>query len=107
MYMLCIHVPETHLEQVKNAIFKAGAGQLGQYSHCSWQTLGKGQFMPLAGSSPYIGELNTIEIVSEYKVETVCSDECITAVIQALKEAHPYETPSYQLWPLANTEAAL
>ena len=51
MYILCFNVPETHLETVKNAVFKAGAGKLDNYSHCSWQILGEGQFMPLAGSN--------------------------------------------------------
>ncbi len=102
MYMFCFHVPATHLEQVKNAIFAAGAGIVGNYSHCSWQVLGQGQFKPLAGSNAFIGELDQLETVSEYKVETVCDDQCIHEVIHALKKAHPYETPSYQVWPLAN-----
>lgn len=102
MYMLYFHVPETHVEQVKNAIFAAGAGIIGNYSHCSWQVLGQGQFKPLAGSNAFIGEVNQLETVAEYKVETVCATNCISAVITALKKAHPYETPSYQIVPLVN-----
>jgi structural toxin protein (hemagglutinin/hemolysin) RtxA len=102
MYMLCFHVPQTHLEQVKNAIFAAGAGVIDNYSHCCWQVIGDGQFMPLAGSNAFIGELNQIEMVQEYKVETVCHDHCIQEVIHALKMSHPYETPSYQVWPLTD-----
>ena len=102
MYMLCFHVPETHIEQVKNAVFAAGAGVVVNYSHCSWQVLGQGQFKPLEGNNAFIGELNQIETVAEYKVETVCEDQCIENVIQALKNAHPYETPSYQVWSLVN-----
>lgn len=102
MYMLYFHVPETHVEQVKNAIFAAGAGIIGNYSHCSWQALGQGQFKPLAGSNAFIGEVNQLETVAEYKVETVCAANCISAVIAALKKAHPYETPSYQIVPLVN-----
>lgn len=101
MYMLYFHVPPTHLEQVKNAIFAAGAGIVGNYSHCCWQILGQGQFKPLAGSDAFIGELNQIETVAEYKVETVCDDHCIHEVISALKRSHPYEMPSYQVVPLA------
>lgn len=101
MYMLYFHVPQTHVEAVKNAIFAAGAGVIGNYSHCAWQVLGQGQFKPLEGSKAFIGELNQLELVSEYKVETVCDEACIEEVIQALKKAHPYETPSYQVIPLA------
>lgn len=102
MYMLCINVPESHIEVVKNAIFEAGAGKIGEYSHCSWQILGEGQFMPLAGSHAFIGNVNQLEKIAEYKVETVCDKACIHHVIAALKSAHPYETPSYQIWPLEN-----
>jgi structural hemagglutinin/hemolysin toxin protein RtxA len=104
MYMLCFHVPATHLESVKTAIFQAGAGIMGQYSHCCWQTEGRGQFMPLEGSNAFIGSLNQIESVVEYKVETVCQEQHIRTVIRALIEAHPYETPSYQTWRLENLE---
>ena len=98
--MLCLHIPETHLELVKNAIFAAGAGKVGNYSHCAWQVLGEGQFLPLANSNAFIGTVNQLEKVAEYKVETICNDSCIHQVIEALKKAHPYETPSYQVWPL-------
>lgn len=97
MYMLYFHVPETHIEQVKHAIFTAGAGRIGNYSHCVWQTLGEGQFKPLSGSNPFIGETDKVEKVVEYKIETVCSAECIKEVVAALIEAHPYESPSYQI----------
>ena len=97
MYLLAFTVPESHLEIVKKAIFDAGAGKSGNYSHCCWQTLGEGQFMPLEGSQAFIGKINTIEKVSEYKVETLCEASCIEAVIVALKNAHPYEVPFYQV----------
>lgn len=100
MYMLSFYVPEEHLDLVKEAIFQAGAGQIGNYSHCAWQALGQGQFMPLAGSNAFIGKLENLEKVPEYKVETVCDDDKLKAVINALKKAHPYETPAYQVWKL-------
>lgn len=100
MYKICLHVPETHLENVKNAIFEAGAGTMGNYSHCSWEILGEGQFMPLIGSNAFIGEINQLEKVAEYKVETICTHDCIHEVIAALKKAHPYETPSYEVYKL-------
>jgi hypothetical protein len=97
MYKLAFYVPESHLEQVKQAIFAAGAGRMGDYDFCAWQTLGQGQFRPLPGADPHIGSVNNLEHVQEYKVETVCSDESVRAIIDALREAHPYEEPAYDL----------
>ena len=97
MYILSFLVPEQALESVKNAIFSIGAGNVGSYSHCAWQTLGEGQFMPLAGSNAFIGEINKLEKVAEYKVEIVCTEEQIRDAVIALKQAHPYETPAYQV----------
>ncbi|HAT8389961.1 TPA: NGG1p interacting factor NIF3 [Legionella pneumophila] len=97
MYMLYFHVPETHLDEAKNAVFAAGAGHVDNYTHCAWQTLGEGQFMPLTGSQAFIGEINQLEKVPEYKVETICAGERIKEVVAALKKAHPYESPSYQV----------
>ena len=97
MYMLSFLAPETHLDVIKNAIFVTGAGSIGNYSHCAWQTLGEGQFMPLGGSNAFIGEINQLEKVPEYKVEIVCTKEQIKDAVAALKLSHPYETPSYQV----------
>lgn len=98
MYKICFYVPPTHAEEVKNALFAAGAGKLGLYSCCAWQTLGEGQFMPLEGSQAFIGEQNRLEKVAEYQVEMICDDQYIQAAIAALKKAHPYEEPAYQVW---------
>jgi len=100
MYALTFNVPETHLEVVKEAIFEAGAGEVGNYNHCCWQVLGEGQFMPLEGSNAFIGEVGKIEKVAEYKVDTVCVDEKIQQVVAALVAAHPYEQPSYEVWKI-------
>lgn len=97
MYMLYFTAPKTHLDVIKNAIFAVGAGSIGHYSHCAWQTLGEGQFMPLSGSHAFIGEMDTLETIPEYKIEIMCTDEQIHAAVAALKLAHPYETPSYQV----------
>ena len=98
MYKLVIFVPETHLEEVKQALFNAGAGHMGDYDHCSWQTLGEGQFRPLPGSNPHIGESLQLETVAEYRLETVVTDNIIQSVIEALYRAHPYEEPAYDCW---------
>lgn len=97
MYQICFYVPKTHLEQVKQAMFTSGAGNIGNYSCCSWQTLGIGQFIPLEDSNAFIGYKNHITKVIEYQVMMVCPDDKINAVVQALKSAHPYEEVSYQV----------
>jgi hypothetical protein len=100
MYKLVFFVPESHKELVKEAIFNAGAGKFDGYEFCSWETLGTGQFRPLSGSQPFIGESGKIELVNEYRVETICTNDTIKAAVSALKLAHPYEEPAYQYWPV-------
>ena len=100
MYKLCIFIPESHLEPVKQAIFAAGAGRIGDYDSCCWQVLGSGQFRPLDGSQPFIGQQGEVEQVAEYRVETVCVDEVVDAVLAAMRSAHPYEEPAFDLWRL-------
>ena len=100
MYKLSFFVPENHLETVKSAIFATGAGRIGNYDHCCWQVLGQGQFRALEGSAPFLGQQNKLEIVAEWKVELVCSAELIHSAVRALKQAHPYEEPAYDVWKL-------
>lgn len=100
MHKICFYVPESHLEQVKTAMFEAGAGKIGNYDCCCWQTKGEGQFRALDGSNPFLGEKNKIEKVEEYKVEMVCTDDVVTHVVTALKKAHPYEEPAYEVYAL-------
>ncbi|MBA3661853.1 MAG: NGG1p interacting factor NIF3 [Gammaproteobacteria bacterium] len=102
MYKIIIYIPVTHLEVIKNALFAAGAGNLGEYRACSWQVLGEGQFIPKAASSPFIGTAGQLEKVAEYKVEMICATEHIKAAIAELKRSHPYEEPAYQVIKLEN-----
>ncbi len=102
MKKLCFYVPESHLESVKEAVFAAGAGRIGAYADCCWQTLGRGQFRPLEGSNPFLGARGALETVDEYRVEMLCEDEHSKAVIEALCAAHPYEEPA---WDLTTVEA--
>ncbi len=76
-------------------MFEAGAGRVGDYDCCAWQTRGEGQFRPLNGSTPFLGNQGQIETVIEYKLELVCEETCLKAVIAALKRAHPYEDVAY------------
>lgn len=100
MYKLCVYIPTDHLDHVKTALFAAGAGKIGDYDSCCWQTPGQGQFRPLEGSQPFIGQQGAVETVEEYKVEMVVADALIEPVIAALKQAHPYEEPAYDVWRL-------
>jgi hypothetical protein len=97
VYKLCFYVPQSHLEAVKRAVFAAGAGCIGDYDSCCWQVLGQGQFRPLAGSDPFLGRRGELEQVPEYRVEMVCDRALIGAAVQALREAHPYEEPAFDV----------
>ena len=97
MYKFMFFVPVDYADLVKQAVFKAGAGKLGNYSECSWETLGTGQFKPMSGSNPFLGDVDVLETVSELKVEMMCEHVCIQNVIRAFKQAHPYEEPAYEV----------
>lgn len=102
MHKLVFFVPESHLEAVKSAVFAAGAGRIGNYDSCCWQTLGQGQFRPLPNSSPFLGQRDELTQLNEYRVEMVCADEHVVAAIAALRQAHPYEEPAFDAWRLAD-----
>lgn len=104
MYKLCFYVPESHLEPVKEAVFAAGGGRVGDYDSCCWQVQGQGQFRPLAGSQPFIGQVGTLEKVVEWKVEMVVADELLHAAVKALKQSHPYQTPAFDVWRLSDMQ---
>ena len=97
IFKIEFYVPSNHLEQVKDALFEAGAGRVGNYDRCAWQTAGSGQFRPGPGSSPFLGAANKVESVEEFKVELVCEKSCLQGTIKALKKAHPYEEPAYSV----------
>lgn len=102
MYKLCFYVPESHLEAVKEVVFAAGGGRIGAYDSCCWQSLGQGQYRPLEGSQPFLGQTGRLERVAEWKVEMVVADERIHDAVKALKSSHPYETPAYDVWRLSD-----
>lgn len=107
MYKICFFVPEGHAEAVKAAIFATGAGRIGDYDSCCWQILGEGQFRPLDGSQPYIGQQGELEQVREYKVEIVCTEDRMETALQALLSAHPYEEPAYDILPMVDPQQFL
>ena len=102
MYKICVYVPENSVENVKQALFDAGAGRIGNYDSCCWQTEGSGQFRPLENSNPAIGSLHEVEQVREVKIELVCEDELVKAAVQAMRDSHPYEEPAFDVWALSD-----
>jgi hypothetical protein len=103
-YKLIFYVPSTHCEQVKEALFKMGAGRTAHYDQCCWQTLGEGQFRPLADSQAFIGKPGQLEKVAEFKVEMICEKLYLKAVIQTLLTTHPYEQVAYAIHPILTLE---
>jgi hypothetical protein len=91
-------VPPSHLAATLDAVFAAGAGGIGDYSRCSWSALGQGTFRGGEGTQPAVGEAGRDETVAEYRVETVVPDDRLAAVIAALRGAHPYEEPAYDVY---------
>ena len=85
MLKFIYYVPESHLESTKLAIFEAGAGGIGNYEHCAWQILGTGQFKPVKGANPFIGELDTLQQVPEWRVETIFPEAKAVALEKAFK----------------------
>ncbi|EGC30335.1 hypothetical protein DICPUDRAFT_41582 [Dictyostelium purpureum] len=100
MYKIIFFVPKASCDIVKTSMFKVGAGRMGGYDSCCFVSSGMGQFRPLQGSNPTIGNIGNIEYVEEYKVEMVCDDNIINDAIKALKESHPYEVPAYEVYKL-------
>jgi len=100
MVKVTFYVPDSHVEAVKQAMFDAGAGKIGPYDHCAWQCKGTGQFRPLPGSQPHLGQTLQIHHEIEWQVEMVCEDHLLEVCIDALHKAHPYETPAYAAWPI-------
>ena len=94
-YLLEFYVPEENLEEVLEAIFKAGAGRYKDYDRCAWTTKGVGRFRPLEGSDPHIGNQYEDTLIDEIKVECMVKQAYVSAVKDALLKIHPYEEPAY------------
>lgn len=105
MFKIIFFVPLNEAEKVKSLIFKVGAGELGAYSHCSFETKGIGQFLPKEGSNPYLGKKGEIERVEELKVEILCPKSLLKEAIKALISGHPYEVPAYEVVELFDLES--
>jgi hypothetical protein len=95
---LVVFVPASALDRVRDAVFAAGAGRIGDYERCSWYAEGTGTFVPLAGAEPAIGEVGAEERVPELRLETVFPSARSGEVVEALRAAHPYEEPAYDIF---------
>ena len=103
-YKLVVFVPAESLAEVSNAVFAAGAGAIGNYSDCGFGAEGTGTFMPLEDSNPAIGKKNKIEKVHEIRFETIVPAKKLDTVVEAMKKAHPYETPAFDIIKLYNDQ---
>jgi len=103
LYKLVVFVPTEASDKVHQAMAAAGAGHIGNYSHCSFQTTGTGTFLPLAGTQPYIGTIGALERVAEVRLETVVPATLLDRVVRAMLRAHPYEEVAYDVVALQNT----
>ncbi len=99
-----VFVPETHADGVRVAMGEAGAGKIGNYTHCSFSSRGVGRFTPSEGANPHIGEVGKFEEVVEERIEILCSRENLVAVLSAMKTAHPYEEVAFDVYPLEDTQ---
>jgi len=97
-------VPLENADQLREALGKAGAGQVGEYSFCSFSVTGKGRFKPNENANPHIGEVNKLEVVEEEQIEVICDRANAKQTIAALKAAHPYEEVIIEITPLIDEE---
>ena len=95
-------VPAEALEATRDAVFQAGAGRIGHYERCSWYTIGTGTFLGGEETEPAVGERGREEHVPELRVETIVPEDLVGEVVSALRRAHPYEEPAYDVYPLAD-----
>ncbi|SRR6266496_1028264 len=97
-------IPIENADAIREALGKAGAGKLGDYSFCSFSITGKGRFKPSENANPHIGEANKLEVVEEEQIGVNCDLTHAKQVIAALRAAHPYEEPLIDIFPLIDEE---
>ena len=101
---IVVGVPHTHLYALLEAMAEAGAGELGEYTHCSYTSDGIGRFKPSAAANPTLGAKETINEVPEVRIETICDRDKVKQVIAAIRAAHPYEEPMLYLISLLSED---
>jgi hypothetical protein len=101
---LVVFVPREALDTVRDAVFAAGAGRIGDYERCSFYTEGTGTFLGGSGTSPSVGQAGREERVAELRLETIFPVERQSDVVAALREAHPYEEPAFDIYEIVPAE---
>jgi len=101
---IVVFVPKTHTDVVRQAMGDAGAGNIGNYSHCSFSIDGVGRYKPTDGAKPFIGEVGKLEEIVEERVECVCERNKAKEIISAIKKVHPYEEVAFDIYPLLSEE---
>jgi dinuclear metal center YbgI/SA1388 family protein len=105
---LIVFCPTSHSNQVSEALFAAGAGHIGNYDQCSFETLGSGYFRPLENANPFIGETGgKREKVEETKIEVICPNAALSSILAAMHNAHPYEEVAHDIIPMLNSNQDL
>jgi hypothetical protein len=99
-YKIVVYVPESHADKLREVMGNAGAGKIGNYSHCTFTIKGTGRFKPEDGANPTIGSVGKLEEVTEDRIETVCSGDKLQDVLNAIRESHPYEEPATDVYPI-------
>jgi hypothetical protein len=100
---LTVFVPKDYSEKVKEALFSAGAGNIGFYDECSFKINGNGTFRPIEGSNPFSGQQNIRENADEDMISVIFEDYKQGQIVNAMKTAHPYEEVAHQIYSLENT----
>ena len=101
---IVVFVPKSHTDVVRQAMGDAGAGRIGNYSHCSFSIDGVGRYKPTEGAKPFIGEVGRFEEVQEERIECVCDKSKAKKVIAAMRKVHPYEEVAFDIYPLLSEE---
>jgi hypothetical protein len=99
-YKIVVYVPESYADKLREAMGKAGAGVIGNYSHCTFTIKGTGRFKPEEGAVPAVGEVGKLEAINEDRIETVCEESKLRDVLSAIKAVHPYEEPATDVYPI-------
>jgi hypothetical protein len=99
-YKIVVYVPEDHADALRDAMGKAGAGIIGNYTHCTFSIKGIGRFKPEEGANPTSGEIGKLQAEQEERIETVCAGEKLQDVLKAINDVHPYEEPATDVYPI-------
>jgi hypothetical protein len=101
---IVVFVPTSHSDIVRKAMGDAGAGVMGNYTHCTFNSKGFGKYLPGEGAKPFIGEVGKFETVEEERIEIVCPRNIVKQVIEAMKKVHPYDEVAFDIIPLLDEE---